>query len=578
MNKLKTACPLDCYDACSVVVDDSKKLIGEKEHPFTQGFLCPHLNHYEKHERITTPRLNGVEISMQEALEHLKMTLKQSEKSVLHYRGSGNMGLMQEVTDHFFASYGATLTKGSLCDGAGQAGIIEGRGVNIAISPQEIAKTEVVIVWGRNLHTTNSHLLPLLKGKKVIVIDPYKTELAAQADFHIQLKPRGDLQLALLLSRFAVINDMVDSEFLENFGEEHEEFYELTQTVRIRTVLEDIDVTLGDIGKVLELIEGKRCVILVGVGVQKYFNGSEVVRAIDGFGALLGLHGKEGCGVNFVGASQEGISNPFEINAPRVAKGNCDFSAFQTVFVQGANPIAQMPDTLRVEESLKGVENLIYFGLYENETSQKAQLVIPAKTFLEKDDVRVGYAHDYMLAMPKIEESTIGISEYELSASLCQAFNVKISSQEHYIEHFLSQSDNEKYAKRKNRQTAPYKNGFETDDRQFIFLDEAELKANFNEDYFLISSKSKKSINSQFQRESEVFLHPALGFSEGDMLEVSSNNGVVTLKVAHDDNLRMDTILIYSGTPEVNKLTTSQLSFEGDNALYQENKVQIKKV
>ena len=577
MSNLKTACPLDCYDACSVVVQGDK-LQGEKEHPYTQGFLCPHLNHYEKHERLTSPRLNGTVISMQEALEHLVAILKKSEKSVLHYRGSGNMGLMQEVTDHFFASYGATLTKGSLCDGAGQAGIIEGRGINVAVSPETIANTDVVIVWGRNLHTTNSHYLPLLKDKTVIVIDPYKTELAAQADFHIQLKPRGDLQLALLLSRFVIINDMVDSEFLENYGEGHEEFYELTQTVRIRSVLEDIDVTLGDIGKVLELIEGKRCVILIGVGVQKYFNGSEVVRAIDGLGALLGLHSKEGCGVNFLGASQEGIDSPFETKATRVFKGNCDFSKFKTVVVQGANPLAQMPDTLRVQESLKGVENLVYFGLYENETSQKAQLVIPAKTFLEKDDVRVGYAHNYMLAMPKIQESEIGISEYELSASLCQAFNVKIASQEHYIKHFMSQSTDEKYAKVKGRELVPYLNGYETDDNQFLFLDDAEFKANFSDDYFLISPKSKKSINSQFRRESEVFIHPALGFNVGDMLEISSNNGVVTLKVAHDENLRTDTILIYSGTPEMNKLTTSQLSFEGDNALYQENKVQIKKV
>ncbi len=77
---------------------------------------------------------------------------------------------MQEVTDHFFASYRATLTDGTLCDGAGEAGIIKGRGSNKNMPLPEIEKSEVVILWGRNPHTTSSHLLPLLKNKKTTKI------------------------------------------------------------------------------------------------------------------------------------------------------------------------------------------------------------------------------------------------------------------------------------------------------------------------------------------------------------------------------------------------------------------------
>jgi len=66
MNTNITACPLDCFDACSIIYD-GKKLTGVKE-GHTQGFLCPHLNHYESFERITKPRYKGQEISMDEAL------------------------------------------------------------------------------------------------------------------------------------------------------------------------------------------------------------------------------------------------------------------------------------------------------------------------------------------------------------------------------------------------------------------------------------------------------------------------------------------------------------------------------
>ncbi|MFT5662212.1 MAG: hypothetical protein ACI9TV_002862 [Sulfurimonas sp.] len=64
---------------------------------------------------------------------------------VLHYGGNGNFGLMQEVTDHFFALVGATLTDGTLCYGAGKDGIIKGRGINKNMPLSEIAKSDVYV-------------------------------------------------------------------------------------------------------------------------------------------------------------------------------------------------------------------------------------------------------------------------------------------------------------------------------------------------------------------------------------------------------------------------------------------------
>ena len=168
-----TACPLDCYDACVVTYRDGK-LRGQKA-GHTKGFLCPHLNHYETYETIKHPRYNGKEITLDEALEILSQMLRESKSDeVLHYRNHGNFALMQEVTDHFFASFGATLTDGTLCDGAGEAGIIEGRGSNKNMPLSEIEKSDVVIFWGRNPHSTSSHLLPIIKDKTIIVIDPIK--------------------------------------------------------------------------------------------------------------------------------------------------------------------------------------------------------------------------------------------------------------------------------------------------------------------------------------------------------------------------------------------------------------------
>lgn len=573
----QTACPLDCYDACSVVADEGK-LKGNSEHPYTNGYLCPHLNHFWKEERISQPMLHGKPVSMERALAHLELLVREGLEGngVLHYRGHGNFGLMQAATDHFFASVGATLTNGSLCDAAGEAGIVEGRGANRVLPPEQIAASEVVMVWGRNIPVTNAHLLPFLKGKELIVIDPVRTAFAERADVHVQLRPGGDLYLALLLARFIMIEGMYDKAYLEEHAEGFEEYYELTQTVRIKAVLDLIGITLGQIGRILERIRGKKLCILAGVGVQKYRNGDEVLRAIDALGALLGLFGKEGCGVGYLGSSQAGIDSPFAKARRFEPKPTADFSAYDMVFVQGANPAAQMPDSTRVTDALSKAGHLVYFGLYANETSALAELVIPAKTFLEKPDIRTAYGHNAILAMPQCEQSAAGISEYALAAAMCEAFDVAIESEAHYLAHFASfgEAQADKTLVR-GRQPRPYAEGFDTDDGQFCFLEEYDFDVDMTRDYFLVTPKSAKSLNSQFRRESQVFMHPACGFEEGSLLRLSSASGSVVLPLRHDDRLLEACVLVYSGTPGVNNLTPSVLSYAGKNACYQATKIKV---
>ncbi|MDD3441716.1 MAG: molybdopterin-dependent oxidoreductase [Sulfurimonas denitrificans] len=573
-----TACPLDCYDACEITFDNG--IIKGLKSGHTNGFLCSHLNHYEKYPTIQTPRYKGVEITIDEALKKLKEMIDSSKnEEVLYYRGSGNFALMQEVTEHFFSSYGATLTDGSLCDGAGEEGIIRGRGSNKNMPLHEVAKSDVVIFWGRNPHVTSSHILPLIKNKTIIVIDPIKTKIAKVADLHIQLKPHTDIFLAMLLSRFLHIESGCDEEFLDKFASEYEGYYELTQNLRIKATLEQIDVSLGQLGDVLRLVKDKKVAIVCGVGIQKYSDGADIMRAIDAFAVMLGLFGKEGCGVSYLGSSREGIEMPFKKSGKKVSKVNTEFSLFKTVFIQGSNPLSQMPDSLRVRDSISKSQNVVYFGLYENETSEIADLIIPAKSFLYKDDIRTSYSHNRISFMPKVANSDVGISEYELAAYLCKEYDLPIESEEFYINHFknftMEKIDGFLYVDK--REEIPYKSGFDTEDREFAFLDEIDSKVDEEDGMYLITCKSQNSLNSQFNREESVYLHSSLGFSEKEVLCISSKSGSVELKVKHNDDLRTDCVLIYSGTKGVNNLTSSKHALSTKSAIFQENKVEIRR-
>ncbi len=579
----KTACPLDCYDACSVIYED-EKLKGDFDHPFTKGFLCPNLNGFLKTKRITKPTFNGNTITMDEALKILSSTLKQNqnEKS-LFFKGNANMGKMQNVSNLFFQQYGSTFTKGSLCDGAGDSGVISGRGLNLALPISQIAKSEVVVVWGRNISITNSHMLDIIKDKILIVIDPVKTKIAKIADVHLQLRPRSDFSLAILFARLASLEDMENLEFIDKYCEEFDYFVDFFRSFGIKKLYDEVDVSVDAIMRALSLMDGKKVSFLVGVGVQKYLHGDEVLRAIDSFAAMLGFFGKEGCGVSYLSDSSNGFTNPFSHKNQAIPMPTVDFSEFKTVFIQGSNPSIQLPNSDKVCEQLSKTDFIIYFGLYENETSKMANLVLPAKTFLEKEDIRFSYGSEYIAKMPKIVENNFGISEYELTQYLNREFGYdKLKSEREYVEEILNSNTilKDSYYQSASYEKIPYSDGFYTDDKKFIFIDEIYGKNTLlDEDgYYLITPKSKHSLNSQFKRDHYIYLSAVLGFKEKEFVKASSKYGESIFEVRVDDNLREDLVLIHSGAKGVNRLTPSLKSDEGDSAVFQEVKIKLQRV
>ena len=578
-----TACPLDCYDACAVVVDpNSLKMTGLESHPFTRGALCVHLNrHYKEAVRIKKPRIDGREVNMEEALEAAAEAIKSAGEDFLLYRGSGNVGFMQAVTEHFTAACGGWTTEGSLCDGSGQAGVEAGRGTSLALPPEAIEQADAVVVWGRNVTVTNPHMARLLKEKTLIVIDPVKTKIAKEADLFLQIRPRSDFYLAVLLARFMFMEDMEDKAFMDERCEDPEWYYDFLRTFRIKISLAKCDIELDDLGDLLYQMQNKKTVFLVGTGVQKYSIGDQVLQAIDGLAAVLGFFGKPGCGVSFLSDSLAGFRIPFNFSKKRCAKPVAPFGRFKTVLVQGANPLAQMPGLAKVEEEMSKVKNLIYFGLYENETSEKAKIVIPAKDFLEKEDIRLSYGHPYVQPMPKIKEAEFGISEYEFTKYLFETLGLEgLKEERYYIQYMLDQCISEgEFLKSPAYSEFPYAEEFDTDSGNYEFLEEFEDDFDDEEEgLWLLTPKSPHSLNSQFRRENFVMLHPSLGFADGESVRIYSEHGEVKLPAKVSEDVRDDCVLIYAGTPGVNYLTPPMKSLMGKSACYQEVKVKVERI
>lgn len=158
-----------------------------------------------------------------------------------------------------------------------------------------ISSSEVVILWG--VDESIDFLNEDLKSKTTIVIDPVETKIAKISDLHVAIQAQGDIFLAVILSRFLFISDMLDIEFLQKYADEYQDYEDFTQEFRIVLTLKKIGLDTIVIKNILEIIANKKVMIICGNGLGKYEDLDEIKDVLNAFGMLLGLFDKEGCGI-----------------------------------------------------------------------------------------------------------------------------------------------------------------------------------------------------------------------------------------------------------------------------------------
>jgi len=554
------ACPLDCYDTCQAYVDENENVKPSKEHQVTNKKLCVNFAQLLKEDFLKTAYFQNKEISLDESLNILVEKLQNTNPDeTLFYKGAGNLGVMQNSTKTFFAQYGSTLTKGSLCDAIGSLGIEQGRGgINVNPPLNNLLNSDVIISWGRNFAVTSSHMYDLVKDKTFITIDPVKTKTAKKSQLHLQINPKTDHELALLLTRFAHMEDLEDEEFIkEHSGADW--FFDLAKSKPVITYEKNTGIDLKDITKLFELIKGKSVSILLGLGVQRYYEGAQITRAIDSFAAFIGVHNKKAGGVWYLSDSSYGYEKQLVSNAKnKIPLPTVDFSKYKLVFIQGTNPVVTAPNTQKVIDGLKN-SFVIFFGTVLNETSKYADLIIPSSSFLTKKDLRLSYGHELKAVSnytkPKDENT---ITEYELANLLNDKFGFeKLKSENEILDY--------------------YKNT-EVEDKSYIeefeFIEELEVdnlyeKKEENQLYFL-TAKAKNNLNSQFKVDNYLYVNPSLGFNDEDEVLLKSKYGQTKIKIKNSSDIKENCVLTYSGNKYANYVTPFLCDEEADSAIYQE--------
>lgn len=442
---VRGACPHDCPDTCAtlVTVEDGRatRIQGDKEHPFTQGFLCTKVNRYLERtyhaDRVLTPLkrvgpkgpdAQFVEASWDEALEAIAARLnaiRHSEfgpQSILPYSYAGTMGLLQgeSMDRRFFHLIGASKLDRTICATAGMMGMRMTVGASIGADAELVPESDLVILWGTNTLTSNPHLWPKItearaKGTPVICIDPIRTRTAEQCDEWIGIRPGTDAALALGMMHVIFAEGLQDDEYLAQYTLGAEQLkqrateYPPEKVAQITGIPAERIVALAR-----QYARARAAFVRINYGLQRHGGGAMAVRTIACLPAVVGHWRRPAGGV------QLSSSANFTFNRAALHREDLAPAGVRTInmsllgdaltkpdagvggppvkalVVYNSNPAAIAPDFLRVIEGFKR-EDLFVVVLehFRTDTADYADWILPATTQLEHWDVHFSYGHLY---------------------------------------------------------------------------------------------------------------------------------------------------------------------------------------
>jgi len=487
-HRAKTICPLDCPDTCGIVasVENGKivSLTGDKEHPYTNGFICRKMRTYpDRHyssERILYPQIRVGKkgagkfrrASWEEALElcaeHLLKVKKEfGGEAILPYSYAGNMGAVNRFAGFsLFNKLGTSKLGQTICSAASDAGWKKQCDPLPGCPPENAAEAKVIIIWGINVKVSNIHFWQYVttakkNGARVVVIDPYRNQTAQSAEDYIQIKVGGDSALALGIIKVLLEGDSLDHDFIKNHTTGFTDLKSYVDRRDLSEFVTDSGVSEASIRTLTGLIaDNPKTFIRIGIGISRNSRGAMSIRAITSLAAALGLFtGGTGRGVLLSTSAFKGDSDILtrdslrsqparSINMIHLGYALTGLGKpIKALIVYNSNPATVNPDGSSVRFGLARED--LFTVVHEQvmtPTAKYADILLPATTFLENMDVYTGYGHFYMgVARPVVEPAGEAKSNFDFFQALALqcGFNDDVFHEtcEGRIEQYLASMD-----------------------------------------------------------------------------------------------------------------------------------------
>lgn len=425
---------------------------GNREHPYTRGFLCHKVSHYldvvYHPERLKYPLLRVgpkgsgrfERISWDAALSRITAEFRQicdsldGPQAILPYSYCGTMGKIQSqgMDRRFFHRLGASLLDRTICATAGVVGYTYTIGNRIGMAAEGFAESRYIINWGSNTAVTNSHLWSYMvqarkAGAKIVTIDPYRCETAKRSDWHLAPRVGTDAALALGMMHVLFRDNLCDDNYLDDYCQGTAELRErVEQVYRLDKVSQITGLPASDIEQLAhEYGSQKPAAIRINYGLQRHRGGGMAIRTIACLPALIGAWRDYAGGIllstsGLYPLNARDLERPDlippgtrTINMVQLAEaleGKLSGPPVRALYVYNSNPAAVAPDQSRVLKALQREDLFtVVHDLFQTDTADYADLILPATSQLEHFDLHTSYGHDWVQinlpAIPAVEES-----------------------------------------------------------------------------------------------------------------------------------------------------------------------------
>ena len=444
METVRVVCAHDCPDMCSLLaeVEDGRvlRIKGDPEQPFTAGFACAKVNRdaelVHSPERLQTPlRRIGAKgegkfapIGWDAALDEITgrwktIIAKSGPLALLGYAYSAHQGqLNRGLMLGFFHALGASrLIAGTVCDTCCEEAWNMTVGPVGGADPEAVEESDLILSWGADLVATNVHFWAKAeaaqkRGVRIVVIDPRKSRTAKRADWHLQIRIGTDAALALGIMHILVRDGLVERDYIaaHTVGFDRLEAEVLPRFAPERAA-EITGLAVTDIERLAQLYgAAKRSFIRLGEGMTRLARGGEALRAVALLPGVTGAYGRRGGGALLLTAASCDLdynalrkpSGPAEtrlVNHSRLGEALLAMSdpPIRALFVAANNPAVTCPDAGKVRQGLRRDDLFtVVHDPFLSVTARYADIVLPAATYLETEDLYRAYGTYWMQYAP----------------------------------------------------------------------------------------------------------------------------------------------------------------------------------
>ena len=528
-----STCPHDCPSTCALEIerlDDHHigTVRGARGNDYTSGVICAKVARYAERvhhpDRLRQPLQRVGEkgsgsfrpIDWDDALDIVAEAFRHAtetygSESVWPYFYAGTMGLVQrDGIDRLRHDLRYSGQDETICTALADSGWKAAAGSFIGPDPREMADADLIISWGGNPASTQVNVMSHIsrarkeRGAKLAVVDPYRTRTAAVADLHLALRPGTDGALACAVMHVLFKEGMADRDYMAEFAdcpddlEKHLASRDPVWAAAITGLTEDeITAFARMIGQT------PRTYIRLGYGFSRSRNGAANMHAATSIATVAGLWRHKGGGAMYSNRDLyhidptliEGLDvmdptvrmldmsriGPVLTNDPRDIGDGPPVTA---MIMQNTNPAVVAPESRKVREGL--LRDDLFLCVHEQfmtDTAALADIVLPATTFLEHDDIYKGGGHMYLQVGPKvIEPFAEARSNHDVIAALAKRLGATHRGFDmeawEIVDETLRVSGHPGWEEMKEKHwldcmvdfdTAHHLNGFGTDDGKFHF-------------------------------------------------------------------------------------------------------------